>query len=142
MKLIEYIFVDADKTPSSPGGIDAGYSDRWGANIWYWLTDIPDDTPEGTVFGYTKEAIERDRWSSSYVEIGGVRYLVQCFDGMDMESIMFPVFEDIASRFHAEECGPKPSKEEVEAAMERMKEDLSFTKPVTRDKLTLDELGF
>lgn len=102
MKLVEYWFFDKGKTPSSPGGIDAGYSARWNAHIWYWMTDIPDDTPEGTIFGYSKEAIERDRWGSQYVEIADTRYLVQYVDGMDMGSIMGVVFDDIRSRFHAD----------------------------------------
>lgn len=106
MKLVEYVFIDKGQAPPA-NGIDAGYSAYWDASIYYWLTDIPDDTTEGTVFGYTPEQIRQSRWGSWYETIGGTRYLVQAYDGMDTSKVYGPVYADIERRFHAEEVEAK-----------------------------------
>lgn len=106
MKLIEYTLVDKGMMPTTSGGIDAGYSERWAANIWYWLTEARSEHE-------ALQLADSLGLPSFFATISGTRYLVAVPDGMDMDSISSPVFADIERRFHAEEPKAKLTLEQL-----------------------------
>jgi hypothetical protein len=101
MKLVEFMFDDGEDDLKQ-GAYFTPFSEYWNARLAYWLTDIPDDTPAGTLFGIDPEQATKDQWGSWYVEIAGTRYLFQAYSGMDTSKVFAPVVSDIARRFHAD----------------------------------------